>query len=38
MVVENKRNVVVEKRKVGVGSVWGPCRGRCTVDVVVDEN
>ena len=36
VVVENNRNVVVEKRKVGVGSVWGPCRvyvgsmyGRC---------
>ena len=33
---ENNKNVVVEKKKVGVGSVWGPCRvdvgsmcGRC---------
>ena len=26
VVVENNRNVAVEKRKVGVGSVWGPCR------------
>ena len=26
VVVENNRNVVVEKRKVGVGSVSGPCR------------
>ena len=33
---ENNKNVVVERKKVGVGSVWGPCRvdvgsmyGRC---------
>ena len=34
--MENNRNVVVEKKRVGVhlGSMWD----RCTVDVVVDEN